>query len=133
MDFGIEAQEAPSEVDPYALASVPVDDQEMHAEHEDEPAPENYDLNALTQIDGPANREFDYFATQDHFNPIDESSEGSERQSLGSRMIDDDGGEDDGRSDLGDLINLFHSRGTSALSSGVTTRNRNSAVFGMSA
>ena len=48
---------------------------------------ENYDLNALTQIDGPVVREFDYFGSQDHFNPIDEESESSEMSLLSKEIM----------------------------------------------
>ena len=78
-----------------------------------EPAPhENYDLNALTQIDGPVVREFDYFGSDDHFNPIEEGSEGSE-MSLFSKEILDAANESESKSTYTDLCNLFHNRDNS--------------------
>ena len=58
-------QDVACDVDPYALSAVnlPHDDPENIAQDVEPASQENYDLNALTQPDGPVVREYDYFGS----------------------------------------------------------------------
>ena len=121
-------QDDQSAADPYALASSNLQpDDDVLMNQDVEPAPqENYDLNALTQLDGPVVREFDYFGSQDHFNPIDEESESSEMSMLSKEIMHANDSED--KSTYTDLANLFNNRDVSQPVSGLTTLFRNSTL-----
>ena len=103
--------------DPFTLAMVAAEDGDHNMDDEHgEDQNQGYNLNGLTQANEDGRHEFGF----EDFNAIDEASEGS--GNMRNEMIDTE------RSDMFDLINLFHNREGSMGPSGLTTNNRNSVL-----